>query len=90
MEDHTSHPYSTTPEILGMDASNTQMFVCFDGLVLELAIENTIFLYIDLAGFMIEILSITMSVGCIKAPHNGHYVIYLDPSKEIPCIMSSL
>jgi len=31
-----------------------------------------------------------MSVGCIKALHKGYYVIYLDPSKEVPCIVVSL
>jgi len=50
VEDHISHPYSTTPEILGIGASNTQMFVCFNSFVLELDTENTVFLYIDLAG----------------------------------------
>jgi hypothetical protein len=33
---------------------------------------------------MIEILSISMSAGCINAPHKGHNVMYLDPSKSEP------
>jgi hypothetical protein len=50
VEDGISHSYNTTPEILGIDISNTQMFVCFNSLVLELDIETTVFLYVDLAG----------------------------------------
>jgi hypothetical protein len=41
---------NTTPEILGIGISNTQIFVCFTSLVLEPDIETTVYLYKDLAG----------------------------------------
>jgi hypothetical protein len=81
VQDQVSRPYSTTPEILGIGVSNMQMFVCFITLILQVDIETVIFLY-RFCWVIIEILFLTVQEECLKTPHKGRYILYLDPSKS--------